>query len=101
MTDMTKLGKLVFYAVDKASPRSLALESGVTLATLEDTGLRDLGVMDEGLKIMWAIINDAGPGYAGSAPVPEDEQGKCDTVGDVWNAVCKASAAVSTAGEFL
>jgi hypothetical protein len=101
MTDMTKLGQLVFYAIDKASPRNLALEPNTNLAAIEDTDLRELGITDHGRRIMWAIINVGGPEYAGSSPVAAAAQEDCQTAGQVWKAVCAASNAVTTQGEFL
>jgi hypothetical protein len=101
MTDMTKLGQLVFYAIDKASPRNLALEPDTNLAAIEDTDLRELGITDHSRRIMWAIINVGGPEYAGSSPVAAAAQADCQTVGQVWKAVCAASKAVTSETEFL
>lgn len=97
-----KLGNLVFYAIDKASPRDLALQKATdSLVKIEDLELRDLGIMEEGLSILWTIINGSGPDYAGTGKVSDSEQKKCRTVGDVWKAVGATVHSPKTAKEFL
>jgi len=91
MADKTRLMQLVYYAIDKASPDNLAITPGKnSLQAISDCTLTSLKITSQGVADMWQIINVFAGGYAGGKAVPQADQTKCKTVGDVWKAVCKA-----------
>lgn len=81
-----RLDALVYYAVDKASPYSLAYSiSTDSLSKIVDFKLAELAITPQGASIMWLWINAHCQPDAN--PVPADVASKCKTVADVRRAV--------------
>jgi hypothetical protein len=85
-TGKDRLEKLVFYAVDKASPYALALhEATDTLDKISAYTLASLSITDQGTAIMWLWIN--AHCQPDAKPVGADVASKCKKVSDVRAAV--------------
>ena len=81
-----KLDRLVFYAVDKASPYALAqFPTTDSVAKISDYTLSSLGVTEQGISIMWLWINAHCQPEA--KPVAADVASQCKKVSDVREAV--------------
>ncbi|WP_066259393.1 hypothetical protein [Hydrogenophaga flava] len=81
-----RLEALVYYAVDKASPYSLAYSiSTDSLSKIGGFKLAELAITPQGASIMWLWIN----AYCqpDAKPTPADVAAKCKTVDDVRKAV--------------
>ena len=81
-----RLEALVYYAVDKASPYSLAYSSSTDdLSKIVGFKLAELAITPQGASIMWLWIN--AHCQPDAKPVPADVAAKCKTVEDVRKAV--------------
>lgn len=81
-----RLEALVYYAVDKASPFSLAYSvSTDSLSKIVAFKLAELAITPQGASIMWLWIN--AHCQPDAKPVPADVATKCKTVDDVRKAV--------------
>lgn len=90
--DLKKLHHLLFYAIDKASPKNLALSATQnTLGKIALTQLTDLLITPSGKADMWQIIDTSVEGYAGGEVLAPAVQTTCKTPGQMWEAQCKAS----------
>jgi hypothetical protein len=83
---VARLDALVYYAVDKASPYSLAYSvSTATLDKILKFKLAELAITPQGASIMWLWIN--AHCQPDAKPVAADVATKCKTVEDVRKAV--------------
>ena len=83
---VNRLETLIYYAVDKASPYSLAYSvSTGTLTKIVGFNLAELAITPQGASIMWLWIN--AHCQPDAKPVPADVAAKCKTVDDVRKAV--------------
>lgn len=81
-----RLEALVFYAVDKASPYTLAYSASTnTLDKIVKFKLTELAITTQGASIMWLWIN--AHCQPDAKPVATDIAVKCKTVADVCKAV--------------
>lgn len=86
-TAIKELDDLIFYAIDKASPYTLALHADSnTLEKIKDLALRKLSITDHGAGIMWLWINAHSHLY-GARQVPASISSQAETVADVVDAV--------------
>ncbi|MEO6273194.1 MAG: hypothetical protein ABIP34_08340 [Rhodoferax sp.] len=84
--DASALDRLVFYAVDKASPYALAqFPTTDSLDKIKKITLLSLGITEQGTSMMWLWINAHCQPMA--KPVAADVASKCKTVADVRAAV--------------
>jgi hypothetical protein len=83
---LTSIDDLVFYALDKASPYSLALnDQSNSMSKIGDLSLLDLMIDKTGLMILWTVIN-SGLNSFGRNPVAPSESSKCNDAKSVQNA---------------
>ena len=81
-----RLENLIYYAVDKASPYSLAYSiSTDSLDKIADFKLSELAITPQGASIMWLWIN--AHCQPDAKPIPADVAFKCKSVADVCKAV--------------
>ncbi len=81
-----RLEALVFYAVDKASPYTLALSTSTnSLDKIRKFKLTELAITPQGASVMWLWIN--AHCQPDAEPVATDIAVKCKTVADVSEAV--------------
>ncbi len=81
-----RLEALIYYAVDKASPYSLAYSiSTDSLDKIADFKLAELAITPQSASIMWLWIN--AHCQPDAKPIPADVAAKCKSVADVRKAV--------------
>lgn len=86
-----RLEDLIYYAVDKASPYSLAYSvSTDSLDKIVDFKLAELAITPQGASIMWLWIN--AHCQPDAKPVAADVAAKCKSVADVRKAVMASVA---------
>lgn len=83
---LRRLEALIYYAVDKASPYSLAYSINTdSLSKIVNFKLAELAIAPQGASIMWLWIN--AHCQPDAKPTPADVAAKCKTVDDVRKAV--------------
>lgn len=81
---------LVYRAIDKASPYVLPMYSQTkTIEVMQNARLTQLQILPQSITHMWLWINAHVAPYA--KPIDPLTASKCETVGQVWDAVQKAA----------
>jgi hypothetical protein len=89
---LTSIEDLVFYALDKASPYSLALNSQTdSMSEIAELKLLDLMIDKTGLMILWTVIN-SGLNSFGRHPVAPAASSGCKKAKDVLEEANKTKA---------